>query len=403
MQNDAYIIGGTRSAIGNFKGGLSAIRTDDLLAQIIESLVQKHPDIPQDAYNDVLIGCANQAGEDNRNIARMSLLLAGLPTDVPGETINRLCASGMSTIAKAFHAIKANEGDVFIAGGVEGMTRGPYVISKADQGFSTDQKMYDSSFGWRFINPKMESMYGTEAMGKTAENLASKYSIPRELQDEFALRSQQKAASAQQSGRLHEEITPIAIPQRKGDPIIFEKDEFIKPQTSLEKLAGLRTAFVKENGTVTAGNASGLNDGAAAVVVASSKAIEKYNLSPLVKIISTGVSGTEPSIMGIGPVKATKIALERANLKLEDIGLIELNEAFAAQSIACLWELGLKEDDERVNVNGGAIALGHPLGMSGTRIVYSLALEMKKRNIRYGLATMCIGVGQGFAIILENN
>ena len=401
MKN-AYIIDGTRSAIGNFKGSLAPVRTDDLMASVLKSLIDKNPDLPLDKIDDVIIGCANQAGEDNRNVARMALLLAGIPINVPGETVNRLCASGMSSIVQAMRAIRAGEGDLFISGGVEGMSRGPYVISKSESGFATDQKMYDSSFGWRFINPKMEKLYGIDAMGKTAENLAELYKISREEQDLFALNSQMKATKAQQSGRLAEEISDITIPQRKGDAIVINKDEFIKPTSTLEILGKLRPAFVKDNGTVTAGNASGLNDGAAAVIIASDEAVKNYNLKPLAKIVSSAVVGVEPSIMGIGPVEATKLALKRANLTLDQIDIIELNEAFAAQSIACLKELGIANDDARVNVNGGAIALGHPLGMSGTRITYSAALELNKTGMKYALATMCIGVGQGYAIILEN-
>ena len=402
MSKEAYIIDGTRSAIGNFKGSLAAVRTDDLIASVIKNLIAKNPELPLDRIDDVIIGCANQAGEDNRNIARMALLLAGLPQSVPGETVNRLCASGMSAVAQAMRAIKSGEGDLFIAGGVEGMSRGPYVISKAESGFATDQKMYDSSFGWRFINPEMEKTYGVEAMGKTAENLAEMYKISREEQDEFALNSQMKAKKAQESGRLAEEISDIQIPQRKGDPILVNKDEFIKPNSSLEILGKLKPAFVKENGTVTAGNASGLNDGAAAMIIASGDAVNNYGLKPLAKIVCSAVVGVEPRIMGIGPVDATKLALKRANLTLDQIDIIELNEAFAAQSIACLKELGIANDDARVNVNGGAIALGHPLGMSGSRITYSAALELQKTGKKYALATMCIGVGQGYAVILEN-
>ncbi len=399
---DAYIIDGTRSAIGNFKGSLAAVRTDDLMASVLKSLIEKNPDLPLDKIDDVIIGCANQAGEDNRNIARMALLLAGIPINVPGETVNRLCASGMSSIVQAMRAIRSGEGDLFISGGVEGMSRGPYVISKSESEFATDQKMYDSSFGWRFINPQMEKTYGIDAMGKTAENLAELYKISREEQDEFALNSQMKATKAKERGRLAEEISDISIPQRKGDSIIINKDEFIKPTSTLEILGKLRAAFIKENGTVTAGNASGLNDGAAAVIVASDEAVKNYNLKPMVKIVSSAVVGVEPRIMGIGPVEATKLALKRANLTLDQIDIIELNEAFASQSIACLKELGIANDDARVNVNGGAIALGHPLGMSGTRITYSAALELQKTGKKYALATMCIGVGQGYAIILEN-
>ncbi len=401
MKN-AYIIDGTRSAIGSFKGSLAAVRTDDLIASVIKSLVAKNPNLPLDKIDDVIIGCANQAGEDNRNIARMALLLAGLPINVPGETVNRLCASGMSAIVQASRAIKSGEGDLFIAGGVEGMSRGPYVISKSENGFDTAQKMYDSSFGWRFINPEMEKMYGTEAMGKTAENLAELYKISREEQDEFALNSQLKATKAQESGRLAEEISDILIPQRKGDAIVINKDEFIKPNSTLEILGKLKPAFAKENGSVTAGNSSGLNDGAATVIVASEDAVKNYGLRPLAKIVSSAVTGCEPRIMGIGPVEATKLALKRANLRLDQIDIIELNEAFAAQSIAVLKELGIAIDDPRLNVNGGAIALGHPLGMSGTRITYSAALELQKTGKKYALATMCIGVGQGYAVVLEN-
>lgn len=402
MNKEAYIIDGTRSAIGNFKGSLAPVRTDDLMASVIKGLMAKNPGLPADKIDDVIIGCANQAGEDNRNIARMSLLLAGLPVTVPGETVNRLCASGMSAVVQAMRAIRSGEGDVFIAGGVEGMSRAPFVLSKAEGSFATDQKMYDSSFGWRFINPEMAKLFGTEAMGKTAENLAEMYGISREEQDQFALNSQMKATKARESGRLAEEITDIVIPQRKGEPVVVNTDEFIKPNTSLEVLAKLKPAFVKENGSVTAGNASGLNDGAAAVLIASGEATRNYGLNPLARIVSSAVVGVEPRIMGIGPVEATKLALKRAGLTLEDIDLIELNEAFAAQSIACLRELGIANDDPRVNVNGGAIALGHPLGMSGARITYSAALELNKTGKKYALATMCIGVGQGYAVILEN-
>lgn len=402
MSKEAYIIDGTRSAIGNFKGSLAAVRTDDLIASVIKNLIAKNPELPLDRIDDVIIGCANQAGEDNRNIARMALLLAGLPESVPGETVNRLCASGMSAVAQAMRAIKSGEGDLFIAGGVEGMSRGPFVISKAESGFAIDQKMYDSSFGWRFVNPEMEKTYGVEAMGKTAENLAEMYKITRKEQDEFALNSQMKATKAQESGRLAEEISDIEIPQRKGDPILVNRDEFIKPNSSLEILGKLKPAFVKENGTVTAGNASGLNDGAAAMIIASGDAVKNYGLKPLAKIVCSAVVGVEPRIMGIGPFDATKLALKRAGLTLDQIDIIELNEAFAAQSIACLKELGIANDDTRVNVNGGAIALGHPLGMSGSRITYSAALELHKTGKKYALATMCVGVGQGYAVILEN-
>jgi len=397
----SYIIDAIRTPIGKFTGTLSPIRTDDLAAIPIRELVKRNPNIPTDAYDDVLIGCANQAGEDNRNVARMALLLAGLPWSVPGETVNRLCSSGMSTVIQAHRAICAGDGDVFISGGVEHMTRGPWVISKVSKAFGRDAQMHDSSFGWRFVNKKMHDLYGTDGMGVTAENLVEKYNISREDQDRFAYNSQMKAAKAQASGRLREEIVPIEIPQRKADPILFEKDEFIRASTTMEALAKLRTAFKKEGGSVTAGNASGLNDGAAAMLVASENAVNQYNLRPLAKILSSAVVGVEPRIMGIGPVGASNKALQKAGLTMKDIDIIELNEAFAAQSLACIREWGLADDDSRINPNGGAIAIGHPLGMSGTRILQTAALELHKQNKRYGLCTMCVGVGQGYATVIE--
>jgi len=402
MTKEAYIVDGIRTPIGNFGGTLASVRTDDLGAIVIKELMKRNPSVPEEAIDDLYFGCANQAGEDNRNVGRMSLLLAGLPWSVPGETINRLCASGMSAIAHAFHAIKAGEGDVFISGGVENMTRGPWVISKVSKPFGRDAEMHDSSFGWRFINPKMEELYGTDGMGNTAENLAEMYQISREDQDQFSFRSQMKAVKAQNNGRLAEEIVKVEIPQRKKEPLVFDKDEFVKPGTSMEVLSKLRPAF-KKDGSVTAGNSSGLNDGSAAVLIASGEAIKKYNIKPLAKILSTAVVGVEPRIMGIGPVGASKLALKRAGLSLDDMDVIELNEAFAAQSLAVIRELGLKDDDPRINPNGGAIALGHPLGMSGARISYSAALELRKQNKTYALATMCIGVGQGYAIVLEKS
>jgi 3-oxoadipyl-CoA thiolase len=398
--NEAYIIDGVRTPIGSYQGTLSAVRADDLGALVIRKLTEKHPEIPTDAYDDVIIGCANQAGEDNRNVARMSALLAGLPNTVPGETVNRLCASGLSAVVQANRAIKSGDGDLFIAGGVENMTRGPLVVSKPSSAYGTDSKMYDSSFGWRFVNPKMKEMYGVDAMGETAENLVDKYDISREDQDRFALNSQQKAARAQENGRLGKEIVPVEIPQRKREPVVFSKDEFVKPNSSIEGLAKLHGAFRKD-GSVTAGNSSGLNDGASAVLVASEDAVKRYNLKPLAKIVSSAVVGVEPRIMGIGPVEATKKALAKAGLTLDQIDIIELNEAFAAQSIACIRELGLKDDDPRINPNGGAIAIGHPLGMTGARIVYSAALELQLTGKKYALVTMCIGVGQGYALIIE--
>jgi len=397
---EAYIIDGVRTPIGSYQGTLASVRPDDLGALVIKTLVEKNPNIPAEAYEDVIMGCANQAGEDNRNVARMSLLLAGLPYTVPGETVNRLCSSGLSAIINASRAIKSGDGDLYIAGGVENMTRGPLVVSKASSAYGTDSKMYDSSFGWRFINPKMHAMFGTDAMGETAENLVDKYNISREDQDAFALHSQQKAAAAQSSGRLAKEIVTVEIPQRKGDAIQFSKDEFLKPTTTMEGLAKLRPAFRKD-GSVTAGNASGLNDGAAATIIASEAAVKKYNLKPMARIVSSAVVGVEPRIMGIGPVDATKKALAKANLTLDQIDIIELNEAFASQSIACLRELGLQDNDPRVNPNGGSIAIGHPLGVTGARIAYSAALELQLTGKRYALITICIGVGQGYAAIIE--
>ena len=397
---EAYIIDGIRTPIGSYQGSLSPVRPDDLGALVIKTVVENNPNIPKEAYDDVIMGCANQAGEDNRNVARMSLLLAGLPYTVPGETVNRLCSSGLSAIIHANRAIKAGDGHIFIAGGIENMTRGPLVVSKPSTAFGTDSKMYDTSFGWRFINPKLHEMYGTDALGETAENLVEKYIISREDQDEFALNSQMKATAAQNLGRLAKEIVAVEIPQRKGDAIVFAKDEFIKSNSSLEGLSKLRPAF-KKDGSVTAGNSSGLNDGACAVIIASSEAVKNYNLKPLARIISSAVVGVAPNIMGIGPVEATKKALEKANLTLDQIDIIELNEAFAAQSIACNRELGLKDDDPRINPNGGAIAIGHPLGVTGARICFSAALELQITGKRYALITMCIGVGQGYAAIIE--
>ena len=399
---EAYIIDGVRTPIGSYKGTLSAVRTDDLGAIVISEVVKRNPNIPKEAYDDVIMGCANQAGEDNRNVARMSLLLAGLPFTVPGETVNRLCSSGLSAIIHANRAIKAGDGDLFISGGVENMTRGPYVIAKPSSAFGNDSKMYDSSFGWRFINPKMQALYGTDGMGNTAENLVEKYNISREDQDAFAYGSQMKAAAAQKIGRLAKEIVPVEIPQRKKDPIVFAEDEFIKPGTTKEILAKLRPAFKKEGGSVTAGNASGLNDGAAATIIASEDAVKKYNLKPIARIVSSAVVGVEPRIMGIGPVQASNKALAKAGLKMEDMDVIELNEAFASQALACIREWGLADDDPRLNPNGGSIAIGHPLGVTGARIAYSAALELQETGKKYALVTMCIGVGQGYAAIIEN-
>lgn len=398
---EAYIIDGIRTAVGSFTGTLSPVRIDDLAAHVIKNLMDRNPDFDPAAVADVIFGCANQAGEDNRNVARMALLLAGLPHTVPGETVNRLCASGMSSAVQAYRAVRNGDGDVFISGGVEHMTRGPWVISKVSKPFGRDAQMHDSSFGWRFINPKMKELYGTEGMGNTAENLAEMYNINREDQDLFAFNSQQKAAKAQQSGRLAEEIVPVEIPRRKQDPLIFDQDEFIKPKTSLEVLAKLRPAF-KKDGTVTPGNASGLNDGAGALLIASEEGIKTHNLKPMARIVSSGVAGVEPRIMGIGPVYASQMALDKAGLKLADMDIIELNEAFSAQVLACTRKMGLADDDPRINPNGGAIAIGHPLGMSGQRLLQTAAIELQKTGKKYALCTMCIGVGQGYATIIEN-
>lgn len=397
---DAFIVDAIRTPIGKFRGSLSPVRTDDLAALVIKALLERNPELDPAAIDDVILGCANQAGEDNRNVARMAALLAGLPVSIPGETINRLCSSGMSAVIHANRAIKAGDGDLFISGGVEHMTRGPWVMSKSAQPFGNDAKLYDSSFGWRFVNPKMKEAYGTDAMGETAENLVDMHTVSREDQDLFAYRSQMKAAEARKSGRLAKEIIPVSIPRRKADPIVFAEDEFIRPDTTPEVLAKLRPAFRKE-GTVTAGNASGLNDGAGVLLIASEEAVKVHNLKPLARIVTSQVVGVEPRIMGIGPVQASEKALKKAGLSFGDIDIIELNEAFAAQSLAVIRSWGLADDDPRINPNGGAIALGHPLGMSGARILQTAALELHEQNKRYALCTLCVGVGQGYATVLE--
>jgi 3-oxoadipyl-CoA thiolase len=397
---DAFIVNGVRTPVGNFGGTLAVVRPDDMAALVIKKLIEKNPSVDVKAIDDVILGCANQAGEDNRNVARMALLLSGLPFAVPGETVNRLCASGLSASINGARAIQTGDAELIVAGGVENMTRGPWVISKTSSAFGRDAQMFDSSFGWRFINPKMQELYGTDGMGETAENLADMYKINREDQDKFSLHSQQKAGKAKAAGRFKKEIVAVEIPQRKGDPKVFADDEFIKPGTTMEVLSGLRPAF-RKTGTVTAGNSSGLNDGAAALLLASGDAVKKYGLKPLAKIVSMGVVGVEPRIMGIGPVEASNKALKKAGLTFKDIDVIELNEAFAAQSLACIRQWGLKDDDARINPNGGAIAIGHPLGMSGARILLSAAIELHEQNKRYALATMCIGVGQGYAVVIE--
>ena len=397
---NACIIDAIRTPIGSFGGSLATVRADDLAALPIRELLRRNPGLPAEVVDDVILGCHNQAGEDNRNVARMALLLAGLPYTVPGETVNRLCASGLSAVVHANRAIQAGDGEVFIAGGMEHMTRGPWVMSKASKPFGNDAQLFDSSFGWRFINPRMNDLYGTDAMGVTAENLAERYQISRDDQDLFAYNSQQKAARAQQSGRLAQEIMPVELPTKKGTPVVFDQDEFVKPSTSLDVLAKLKPAF-KNDGSVTAGNAAGLNDGAAAVLVMTETAANRYGLTPKARIVASTVVGVEPRIMGIGPVPATQKVLQKAGLTLADMDIIELNEAFAAQSLACIRQLGLADDDARINRNGGAIALGHPLGMSGARLIQTATLELQQTKSRYALVTMCIGVGMGYAVVLE--
>jgi acetyl-CoA acyltransferase len=397
---EAYIVDAVRTPIGSFAGALAPVRADDLAAHALRELMKRHPALDPAAIDDVIMGCANQAGEDNRNVARMALLLAGLPVTVPGETVNRLCASGMSAVVGAARAIAASNGDLFIAGGVEHMTRGPWVMNKTRTPYGRDAQLFDSSFGWRFVNPRMKEQFGTDAMGETAENLLDANPISREDQDRFALWSQQKATAAQASGRLALEIAPVPIPQRKGDPVPFAQDEFVKPKTTIDGLSALKPAF-RKSGTVTAGNASGLNDGAAAVLVSSELGLKEHGLAPKARIVSSAVVGVEPRIMGIGPVNATKLALKRAGLTLDQIDLLELNEAFAAQVLSCTRSLGIADDDPRINPNGGAIALGHPLGMSGARLLQTATLELQSLRKRYALCTMCIGVGQGYAVVLE--
>ena len=399
---DAFIVGGVRTPVGNLGGGMSDVRPDDLAAHTIAELMRRHPNADPAAIADVVLGCANQAGEDNRNVARMALLLAGLPTSVPGETVNRLCASGMSAVASAARAAKLGDGTLFVAGGVESMTRAPYAMSKASKPWARDIEMFDTSLGWRFVNPRMKDRYGTDSMGQTAENVAEQYGVSREDQDKFALRSQQKAASARSAGRFSAEITPVEIPQKKGEAKRFEQDEFLRPDSTLEGLAKLKPAFRSDGkGSVTAGNASGLNDGAAALLIAGDRGLKDHKLEPIARIVSIAVAGVEPRLMGMGPVPASQLALKRAGLAIKDVEVLELNEAFAAQVLACLRELKVDDDDPRVNPNGGAIALGHPLGMSGARLLLTAALQLRQQQKRYALATMCIGVGQGMATIIE--
>ncbi len=398
--SDAYICDYIRTPIGRFGGSLSSVRADDLGAIRLRALMARNAGIDWEAVDDVIYGCANQAGEDNRNVARMASLLAGLPVSVSGTTINRLCGSGMDAVIAAARAIKAGEAELLIAGGVESMSRAPFVMPKAETAFSRNAEIHDTTIGWRFINPVMKKQYGVDSMPETGENVAEDFSISREDQDAFALRSQAKAAAAQANGRLAREITPVTIPQRKGDAVVVEKDEHPRA-TTMEALAKLGTPFKKEGGTVTAGNASGVNDGAAALIIASEAAVKKYGLTPIARILGGAMAGVPPRIMGIGPVYATQRLCDRLGLKPSDFDVIELNEAFASQGLATLRELGIADDAAQVNPNGGAIALGHPLGMSGARITGTAALELQLSGKKRSLSTMCIGVGQGIAVALE--
>ncbi|WP_136254127.1 3-oxoadipyl-CoA thiolase [Onishia niordana] len=396
---NVYLCHPRRSAVGRFGGTLASRRPDDLAADIFKAVLAEAPGLDPAAIDDVFMGCANQAGEDNRSVARMSALLAGLPVSIPGTTLNRLCGSGMDAVGTAFRAVKAGEMDLALAGGVESMSRAPYVMGKAEGAFARGQQIEDTTIGWRFINPLMKKAYGVDSMPETAENLAEQFTIARADQDGFALRSQQKAAAAQQSGRFAEEITAIEIPRRKQEPLVFDQDEHLR-ETTLAKLASLPTPF-REGGSVTAGNASGVNDGAAAMLVASQAAVDRHGLTPMARIVGMATAGVEPRIMGYGPVPAVNKLLARTGVSLDEIDVIELNEAFAAQAIACLRDLGIQDDDARVNPNGGAIALGHPLGMSGARLLLTAAHELQKTGKRYALCTMCVGVGQGIATLIE--
>jgi acetyl-CoA acyltransferase len=397
---EAFICDAVRTPIGRYGGALAAVRTDDLAVVPISAIMERHPNVDWTAVDDVILGCANQAGEDNRNIGRMASLLAGLPENVPGSTINRLCGSGMDATSMAARAIKLEEASLIIAGGVESMSRAPFVVPKSTAPFGRGLTIEDTTIGWRFVNPRMNERYGTDSMPETAENVAEEHAIAREDQDAFAHRSQMRAADAIESGRMAEEIVPVTIPQRKGDPIVVERDEHPRPNTALEKLAKLPALF-RKNGTITAGNASGVNDGSCAMIVASEAAAKEHGFEPRARVVATTAAGVPPRIMGMGPVPATRKLLALTGVDLGDIDVIELNEAFAAQSLACLRELELADDAEQVNPNGGAIALGHPLGMSGARLVTTATHELHRRKARYALCTMCIGVGQGIAMLLE--
>ncbi len=394
---EAVIIDAVRTPVGKFGGALGKVRPDDLAALCISELVERNR-LDASLVEDVILGCTNQAGEDNRNVARMAALLAGLPHSVGGQTVNRLCGSGLNAVNAAALAIKAGEGDVFIAGGVESMTRAPFVFAKADSPFSRDMKIFDSTIGWRFVNPRMTEPYAKEAMGDTAENVAQHYGITRLEQDEFALATQRKWSAAQAAGKFADELVPVPVPQRKGEPILVERDEFPRPDVTIEQLGKLPAAFKKE-GSVTAGNSSGINDGAAAVLLMEAERARALGYRPMARVVASAVAGCDPSYMGLGPIPAIRKALERAGLSIDDIDLFELNEAFAAQAIPCIRELGI--DPEKVNVNGGSIAIGHPLGSTGARITATLVHEMRRRGARYGIASLCIGLGQGIATIVE--
>ena len=397
---EAFICDGIRTPIGRYGGALAEVRTDDLAAISLKALMERNSGVDWDAVDDVIMGCANQAGEDNRNVARMAALLCGLPQTVPGVTVNRLCGSGLDAVGIAARAIKSGEQNLVIAGGVESMSRAPFVMGKATSAFSRNAETFDTTIGWRFVNKLMHEQYGTDSMPETAENLAAEFNISREDQDAFAWRSQQKAGQAMESGRLGEEIVPVSIPQRKGEPLTVDQDEHPRPETKLEKLGTLTTPF-RENGCITAGNASGVNDGAAALIIASETMATEQKLSPVARVLGMATAGVEPRIMGYGPVPATQKLLELTGVSLDKIGIIELNEAFAAQALAVTRALNLADDDQRVNPNGGAIALGHPLGMTGARLALTAVKELQLRRERYALCTMCIGVGQGIAMLIE--
>jgi 3-oxoadipyl-CoA thiolase len=397
---EAFICDAIRTPIGRYGGALSKVRTDDLAALPITALMERNPSVDWDKVDDVIYGCVNQAGEDNRNVARMALLLAGLPKEVSGVTVNRLCASGLHAVGAAAQAIKSGDAGLIVAGGVESMSRSPFVMPKAETAFSRKSEIYDTTIGWRFINPKMDAAYGTDALGVTAENLAEKYQITREDQDAFALASQQKTAAAQSDGRMAEEIIPVTIPQRRGDDVVVERDEHPRADSSLEALGKLPAAF-REGGSVTAGNSSGVNDGAAALVIASEAAAKEHGLQPRVRILGMASAGVEPRLMGIGPVPSANKLLQRLGLTMDDMDIIELNEAFASQSLAVLRDFGIADDDPRVNPQGGAIALGHPLGASGARLVTTATYQLMRNGANRALCTMCVGVGQGGSVVIE--